>query len=467
MTADGGGPSFFGVRFFDSHKSLSSSAVPRSIAFTMMANKRKEPLHVPQNAPDKSHSPLRLLLHTTDGVVPFLTPVCLLKYFPPLDNNDRIVVGVSVRDTCVAPIYKDKQSRPSGYTFSSSVPVDKYLQGYSRVTVPSFDQVASIDSNGDGRRQPKHTTDTSPTATDNHVLMWTPNGRIALSPKMYTDAARGLASQTMIPLYDFTSQNKTTNDDQRLQLALLRTRKWSTLISITSNNEAAIWVPVLVDSHGIMIKPQLDAIMSETVTQMHSRMHGIALIGWQNIQDEALAKRILVSTKERIESMQIDLVVLSTKSLKQFVIAASCGCSVVGTNLASDLAESQKAIVVNISRWRETGNKRQRSEQLRNLGENGCINLRCKHDDVKEHSWFSDTSSIVPGCSCFACTTHSRSYVYHLVCANEMLAKMLLMIHNLHHLLQLLKEIENAIAMDQLERLIECIGCQLEHEAPL
>jgi len=36
------------------------------------------------------------------------------------------------------------------------------------------------------------------------------------------------------------------------------------------------------------------------------------------------------------------------------------------------------------------------------------------------------------GCACYACRTHSRGYIHHLLNANEMLAEVLLMLHNAH-----------------------------------
>lgn len=43
-----------------------------------------------------------------------------------------------------------------------------------------------------------------------------------------------------------------------------------------------------------------------------------------------------------------------------------------------------------------------------------------------------DASPLVPGCSCAACRKHSRAYVRHLLETKEMLAWVLLQMHNLH-----------------------------------
>jgi len=75
--------------------------------------------------------------------------------------------------------------------------------------------------------------------------------------------------------------------------------------------------------------------------------------------------------------------------------------------------------------------------------DDGCFVLdqtSRKDCDVTSHPWYCDKQPMLQGCSCMACVTHSRAYVYHLVCAKELLGEILLFVHNLHHLLCLLRE---------------------------
>ncbi len=46
------------------------------------------------------------------------------------------------------------------------------------------------------------------------------------------------------------------------------------------------------------------------------------------------------------------------------------------------------------------------------------------------HCLRADTSPFVPGCSCWACSRHTRAYVHHLLHTHEMLAGVLLELHN-------------------------------------
>ncbi|MCL2631968.1 MAG: tRNA guanosine(34) transglycosylase Tgt [Coriobacteriia bacterium] len=56
-----------------------------------------------------------------------------------------------------------------------------------------------------------------------------------------------------------------------------------------------------------------------------------------------------------------------------------------------------------------------------------------------------DLSQLDPECSCSTCANHSRAYIRHLINAKEMLASVLLTIHNLHYLLNLMREARFAI----------------------
>jgi queuine tRNA-ribosyltransferase subunit QTRTD1 len=66
------------------------------------------------------------------------------------------------------------------------------------------------------------------------------------------------------------------------------------------------------------------------------------------------------------------------------------------------------------------------------------MNLR----DVKYARQFIPINS---SCSCFSCKNHTRAYIHHLLNTHEMLAEVLLSIHNLHQYLSLFRSIRNHI----------------------
>ncbi|MDO4721037.1 MAG: tRNA guanosine(34) transglycosylase Tgt [Peptostreptococcaceae bacterium] len=69
---------------------------------------------------------------------------------------------------------------------------------------------------------------------------------------------------------------------------------------------------------------------------------------------------------------------------------------------------------------------------------------------VRNASYQEDLSPLDSHCGCYACRNYSRAYIRHLVKADEILASRLLTTHNLHFLLELMKEIRLAIMEDRL-----------------
>lgn len=71
---------------------------------------------------------------------------------------------------------------------------------------------------------------------------------------------------------------------------------------------------------------------------------------------------------------------------------------------------------------------------------------------MKNAKYKSDFSPIDDKCSCSVCKNYSRAYIRHLVKNNEMLAAILLSVHNLHFLLDLCREMREAIIKGQFEK---------------
>ena len=57
---------------------------------------------------------------------------------------------------------------------------------------------------------------------------------------------------------------------------------------------------------------------------------------------------------------------------------------------------------------------------------------------------------LVEGCSCYTCRNFTIAYLHHLVKVREMLGKVLLSLHNLHHYYTFFQAIRQAVLMDQL-----------------
>lgn len=62
-----------------------------------------------------------------------------------------------------------------------------------------------------------------------------------------------------------------------------------------------------------------------------------------------------------------------------------------------------------------------------------------------------DFRPLVEGCGCYCCKNHQRAYLHHLLVTNELLAGVLLMIHNTAHYHGFFSALREAVANDKLD----------------
>lgn len=73
--------------------------------------------------------------------------------------------------------------------------------------------------------------------------------------------------------------------------------------------------------------------------------------------------------------------------------------------------------------------------------------------NLKATVYRKDASPIVDGCKCYTCQNHTKAYINHLLNVHEMLAQILLEIHNTHHYLAFFRLIREAIIEGKFEQL--------------
>ncbi|NBI29749.1 tRNA guanosine(34) transglycosylase Tgt [Chengkuizengella marina] len=69
---------------------------------------------------------------------------------------------------------------------------------------------------------------------------------------------------------------------------------------------------------------------------------------------------------------------------------------------------------------------------------------------IRNAKFEKDFGPLDPNCSCYTCTHYSRAYIRHLLKANEIFGIRLTTYHNLHFLIELMKNVRQAIAEDRL-----------------
>ena len=80
--------------------------------------------------------------------------------------------------------------------------------------------------------------------------------------------------------------------------------------------------------------------------------------------------------------------------------------------------------------------------------ENGTINL-------KNAQYQLDKNPIDDACSCYCCSNYSRGYLSHLVRSNEILASMLITLHNVYFYISLMKKIRMLIKRGEFKAFAE------------
>ncbi|XP_012643015.2 queuine tRNA-ribosyltransferase accessory subunit 2 [Microcebus murinus] len=81
--------------------------------------------------------------------------------------------------------------------------------------------------------------------------------------------------------------------------------------------------------------------------------------------------------------------------------------------------------------------------------------------NLKEKKYQEDFNPLVRGCSCYCCKNHTRAYIHHLLVTNELLAGVLLMMHNFEHYFGFFHSIREALKSDRLAQLKELIHRQI------
>jgi queuine tRNA-ribosyltransferase len=86
------------------------------------------------------------------------------------------------------------------------------------------------------------------------------------------------------------------------------------------------------------------------------------------------------------------------------------------------------------------------------VARNGTFFTRQGRLNIRNARHKEDDAPVDSGCSCYACQHFSRSYLRHLILANEILGLHLATLHNLHFMLTLIREIRDALLEDRFPR---------------
>ena len=79
------------------------------------------------------------------------------------------------------------------------------------------------------------------------------------------------------------------------------------------------------------------------------------------------------------------------------------------------------------------------------IARNGALFTRTGRLNIRNARYADDPAPIEDGCACYTCRHFSRAYLRHVIMAKEILGIRLATLHNLHFMLNLMREIREAI----------------------
>jgi queuine tRNA-ribosyltransferase len=84
------------------------------------------------------------------------------------------------------------------------------------------------------------------------------------------------------------------------------------------------------------------------------------------------------------------------------------------------------------------------------IGRNGTVMTSRGRVIIRDAKYARDFSKLDPECDCYVCRNYSRAYIRHLIKCGEVLGLRLTTWHNLYFLINLMKQVRQAIIDDRL-----------------
>ncbi|XP_068437352.1 queuine tRNA-ribosyltransferase accessory subunit 2 isoform X1 [Clinocottus analis] len=113
-----------------------------------------------------------------------------------------------------------------------------------------------------------------------------------------------------------------------------------------------------------------------------------------------------------------------------------------------DISPDPELAVLEPEEERETSGETQQNGDLHPDDQSRMTSFEI---NLKDQRYKDDFRPLVEGCVCYCCQNHQRAYLHHLLVTNELLAGVLLMIHNTAHYHAFFGALREALANDKLD----------------
>ncbi|KAJ2038193.1 hypothetical protein IW146_002910 [Coemansia sp. RSA 922] len=243
--------------------------------------------------------------------------------------------------------------------------------------------------------------------TNAYMAIGSDGGIRRLTPSLFAQLANSLKPDIAIPPADIVEEPlPSLTQGKRISKSVTRSAKWLDECMAALTHPAAVFAPV-VGSHSL----ELRTIAAKALAARHD-------IAGYAFNDVCLT----LPLEHKLQLVQHSLELLDA-SKPRYMLGASAPDSVLRAVLSGiDLFDSTYPYAVT----------EQGLASTYVLGMDDPTSLLPHSLDLWQEAMFADFGPLVKGCTCFTCRSHHRSYIHHLLKTKEMLATVLLQIHNMH-----------------------------------
>lgn len=280
-----------------------------------------------------------------------------------------------------------------------------------------------------------------------NINIQTEHGNTQIKDDIFIDAIYSFQPNIILLKGEETTPNDSISRIKKIQT---KNSTWITNLSnklkITKNNITYNPQIVIQIDGGIDKKCRQDDIQRYTtqIEKIKIDINGFFIGSIKSIEDNTIRKDIL----------KLSLEILPTKSLRivqlygSFIEILDCishGIDICSITKPQDITEKNIAIQIpsTLNEWKI----------LQENKDISCFQL-CLFDE----KFLQDSDPIQKDCKCYACIYHTRSYVSHLINTHEILANVLLLMHNLHAYDNFFKLIRDCIKDNTLNDLYSVVN---------
>ncbi|KAJ2509046.1 hypothetical protein IWW47_000239 [Coemansia sp. RSA 2052] len=270
-------------------------------------------------------------------------------------------------------------------------------------------------------------TVTSRTAksTNTYMAIGSDGGTRRMTPRVFAHLANSLRPDIVIPPADIVEEPlPSLTQGKRISKSVTRSAKWLDECVAALTHPAAVFAPV-VGSHSL----ELRTISAKALAARHD-------IAGYAFNDVCLA----LPLEHKLRLVQHSLELLDASKPRYMLGASAPDAVLLAVQSGIDLFDSSYPYAVT----------EQGLASTYVLGQGGSASGLSHCLDLWQESMFADFGPLVEGCTCFTCRSHHRSYIHHLLKTKEMLATVLLQIHNTHWYQRFFADIRRSIGRGSL-----------------